>query len=115
MKRKNQTLISIVFFLISQVAHAATTYTPAQLKKMVNNGKYPKQGNPTTQTMNVPFEGCNLKVKQIISDIGENYPAQQIADSNIIKSTKIWTNDGVLVLTCSKPDEKLIMTISKYL
>ena len=108
-------MILIGILLASQFAHATKTYSPAQLKKMVNSGKYPAQGSPTTQTVDASFYACNSKVKQVINDIGDNYPIQKIVDTEIIKVTKVWTNDGAITLSCSKLDEKLVITISKYL
>lgn len=52
--------------LLAFPAYAAKTYTPQQLRKMVNSGNPPKQGSPTTQTQTMSFGACVAKVNAVV-------------------------------------------------
>jgi hypothetical protein len=71
-----------------------TTYTPSQLRTMIQNGDFPKQGSQTTKTEIIGYRDCLAKVAAIIAAIGPNYPTRTILNTNAARMEKIWTNDG---------------------
>ncbi|MBK7519241.1 MAG: hypothetical protein IPI75_03660 [Gammaproteobacteria bacterium] len=115
------TKIGIVAFAVvlalaaSAPAHAAKTYTPAQLRQMVNAGNPPNQGSPTTQKQSMSFSSCVSKVDGIVASVRGQYPAKTIVNTSILHMAKVWTNDAAMTLTCSGPDRTLVITTAKYL
>jgi hypothetical protein len=95
--------------------HAAKTYTPAQLRQMVNGGNPPKQGSPSTKKQSVPFSSCVSKINSIVASVSDQYPAKVIVNTSIMHMAKVWTNDAAMTLTCSGPDEALVITTAQYL
>lgn len=96
-------------------AIAQKTYTPAQLRSMVQNGKYPKQGDITTQTQSISFADCITKVEAVIASVKPNYPTETIVNTNIMRVEKMWTNDAAMTLSCSALDKKITITSASYL
>lgn len=111
---KTKILCLLFLMSISGIA-TAKDYTPAQLRKMISSGQYPKQGNPENKTQSMSFSACVSTITNMTDQVKDNYPVQTIVDSNIMKVIKIWTNDAAMVLSCSASDQKLIITTSKYL
>jgi hypothetical protein len=93
----------------------ARTYTPKKLKAMVAAGKYPEQGSPTTESKEMEFSACVSRMDEVADAIGGSYPRQVIVSTAILRIQKIWTNDAAVTVTCSAPDQKLVMTSAKYL
>lgn len=114
MKKQHAALIAFALALTG-AAHAQKTYTPAQLRSMVNAGKFPKQGPTKTMTEAVNFEQCVAKVREIVASVRPNYPTKNIVSTNLLWTEKIWTNDAAMTLSCSGPDQKLIITTAAYL
>lgn len=96
-------------------AVAKKSYTPAELRTMVKKGKYPKQGKAKSQSQSMSFAACKAQAQSVVRDVKPNYPAEVVVDTGILFMAKTWTNDGVVTMSCSKPDGKLVMTISEYL
>lgn len=109
-------ILSIVFILsLSMNAIAGKEYTKGQLNAMVNRGEYPAIGRVLdTQTKSMSFSDCRSTVDSIMSEIRGNYPVETIANTGIMYMVKAWTNDGAIITTCSKPDFKLVITVSEY-
>ncbi|WP_220813087.1 hypothetical protein [Pseudomonas paralcaligenes] len=105
----------ILAISLSFSAYAENTYTPEQLRKMVNSGHPPEQGSPTTQTQAVSFGLCVAKVNEVLAAVKEQYPVKVIVQTEALHVTKVWTNDAAMMLSCSQPDRKLVITSSKYL
>lgn len=93
---------------------AGKTYTPVELHAMIGKGSYPDQYPPTSQKQMVAFERCVALVKSAVDAVKPNYPAHTIFDTAIMYMEKVWTNDGALTMTCSKPDLALIITNARY-
>ena len=109
------TFAALAALAMAAPAYAAKTYTPAQLRQMVNAGNPPRQGSPSTQKQSVAFSSCVSKVKGIVASISGEYPAKTIVNSSIMHMAKVWTNDAAMTLTCSGPDQRLVITTAKYL
>lgn len=111
-------IIAIMALLLGACATSSTTtnnYTPSQLRIMVQNGNYPKQGSPTTKSEVIRFSDCLARVSGLISAIGSSYPTRTIVNTNTVRMEKVWTNDGAMTFTCSAADNKLIVTNAPYL
>ena len=92
----------------------AKEYTPSQLKQMINSGNYPEQGESKSESSRMDFSDCVLTTKVLFSEIAGNYPVSTIVDTSMVYSVKAWANDAALVVTCSQPDGKRVITQSPY-
>nr|DAJ40404.1 MAG TPA: hypothetical protein [Caudoviricetes sp.] len=92
----------------------AKEYTPSQLKQMINYGDYPQQGEAKSESSRMDFSDCVLKTKVLFSQIAGNYLVSTIVNTSMVYSVKAWVNDAALVVTCSQPDGKRVITQSPY-
>lgn len=99
----------------SETTASAATYTPAELRDMVDSGSPPKQGSPTTKTQDLAFTDCVAKVEGIVDSVKAQYPAKVMVNSGALYMAKVWTNDATMTMSCSQPDSKLIITNAAYL
>ncbi|MDW7782326.1 hypothetical protein [Morganella morganii] len=93
----------------------AATYTKEQLNSMVGSGDYPDQGE--TQVVDskpMAFDDCKNAASNMFSAISDHYPVRTAVDSSSLYIGKAWTNDGVVMVTCSEPDKKMIISQSPY-
>lgn len=106
----------LVGLLVSVPAFAAkTTYTPSQLRHMVASGHAPAQKkHPTVVSKHMSFADCVATVQAAIDAVHPKYPTDVIVNTSIMFMGKIWTNDGVVLMTCSKPDRKLVLLRDEY-
>lgn len=107
---KKLLLCILPFIVIAQ----AKEYTPSQLKQMINSGNYPQQGEAKSESSRMDFSDCVLTTKALLSEIAGNYPVSTIADTSVVYSVKAWVNDAALMVTCSQPDGKRVITQSPY-
>ncbi|OSM95950.1 hypothetical protein AU509_12150 [Lonsdalea britannica] len=106
-------LVTAIFLSLN--AAASTSYTKEQLNSMDASGQYPEQESPVTKSVeNVDFKSCRNSTYGVYSQILGNYPAKEIVDTGILYVVKLWTNDGVITVSCSEPDGKKIVTQSSY-
>lgn len=96
-------------------SHTIKTYTPAELRSMVESGNYPKQGAPKVETHDVNFVECVVRVEAIIVAVKPNYQTATIVSTHIMHLSKAWTNDAAMTFTCSAAENKLIITTAPYL
>lgn len=106
----------ILFFMVMAFnVGAATTYTKEQLNNMDAAGQYPEQESPVTKSVeNVSFDECKGSARNIMNQIAGNYPTKEVVDTGVLYIVKIWTNDGVIMVSCSGPDNKKVITQSGY-
>lgn len=96
-------------------AAASTSYTKEQLNSMDASGQYPEQESPVTKSVQVvDFEHCKQDAHSIYSQVSDSYPAKVIVDTNVLYIVKFWTNDGTVMVSCSEPDGKKVVTSSAY-
>jgi hypothetical protein len=109
-------LLLFISTALNSQALGYETYTPIELKAMIDNGIYPEQAKAGTKSTsrNLDFGKCIRLISKIFGQVGDYYPTEVIVQSSILRSEKIWTNDGTLLISCSKPDGTMIMTESKY-
>lgn len=100
--------------LAATPAYAGKTYTPAELHRMINAGKYPKQGPVKEQVRELGYATCINTMDQIIGAMKPHYPSALIVSTNTMRTEKVWTNDGAVTVTCSAANDKLIMTVAPY-
>ncbi|WP_230580020.1 hypothetical protein [Xenorhabdus bovienii] len=98
----------------SSYVHSAKTYTKEQLNDMVNSGNYPDQLSPVTKDSGLSFTACKNSALDAYNQVIGEYPAKKVVDSSILFIVKLWTNDGVIVISCSEPDQKSTITQSEY-
>ncbi|CNK70210.1 Uncharacterised protein [Yersinia mollaretii] len=108
-------LILVASLFIAFSATASTTYTKEQLNSMDASGQYPEQESPVTKSVEIAdFESCKQNAYSIYSQVSGSYPAKEIVNTNILYVVKVWTNDGVITVSCSEPDGKKVVTQSGY-
>lgn len=91
-------------------------YKPNQLNRMINSGQYPNQGPVNnTQTKAMSFSACKVAVDNTLSPIRGSYPVKIIVNTRVLYMAKAWTNDGVVMASCSEPDRKMVMTQASYM
>ena len=101
--------------VVSLGASASNTYTKEQLNSMAASGSYPGQESPVTKSVeSVSFERCKQDTYGVYNQVAGNYPAQEVVNTGILYIVKIWTNDGVIMVSCSGPDGKKLVTQSSY-
>ncbi len=111
--KKLMTTIILVTMILS--AYAEETYTPSELNRMVDSGQYPEQGPVSnTETKSISFGDCIVAVESIMSQIRDLYPVDTIVDTGLVYMVKAWTNDGAITATCSKSDQKMVITEAPY-
>ena len=117
MKQRTIVLLAAMSLSVGVVspAFAGKTYTPTQLRRMVQSGNYPKQGSPSTQSQHMDYSACIAKVTAVVSSVQPAYPTSTILSTNIARIEKVWTNDAAMTLSCSAPDGKLVITTAPYL
>ena len=108
-------LVAVAGIAVSTPCWAAKSYTPAELRKMVKAGKYPKQGKPVSEGRAMTFPACKATATSVIDQVKPNYPSEIIVDTGIMYMAKVWTNTGVVLMTCSQPDGKFVSATSEYL
>ncbi|HCA7141939.1 TPA: hypothetical protein MX248_003802 [Klebsiella michiganensis] len=82
---------------------------------MAASGQYPEQESPVTKSVQVvDFDQCKQDAYNIFSQISDSYPANVIVDTNVLYIVKFWTNDGTVMISCSEPDGKKVVTSSAY-
>ncbi|WP_338515724.1 hypothetical protein VRB80_13235 [Erwinia aphidicola] len=96
-------------------ASAATTYTKDELNSMDASGQYPAQEAPVTKSVeSISFDQCKANASSIYSQVSGSYPAKEIVNSGVLYVVKLWTNDGAIMVSCSEPDGKKVVTQSSY-
>ncbi|MGH8428518.1 MAG: hypothetical protein ACRES7_11165 [Gammaproteobacteria bacterium] len=105
-----------IALLISVPAFAAKiTYTPSQLRHMVESGHPPAQKKqPTVVSKHMSFAACVATVRAAIDAVQPEYPTDVIVNTSMMFMGKMWANDGVVLMTCSKPDRKLVLLRDEY-
>ncbi|ENO7355537.1 hypothetical protein ACB404_003776 [Morganella morganii] len=82
---------------------------------MVKAGNYPEQGETrVVDTKPMTFDECKNAASNMFSAISDHYPVRTAVDSSLLYIGKAWTNDGVVMVTCSEPDKKMIVSQSPY-
>lgn len=66
-----------------------------------------------SRTISLSFEECLARKEAVISQLGVN-PRDiiPVVNTNIMTITKLCTVDGSVIVTCSKPDRKMVITQS---
>lgn len=110
-----QRYLLLVLSFVSAASQADTTYTPQQLRSMISSGSYPEQG-PVTDTKTKPstFDACKVSIEAITSQFRDSYPVRTIVDTSLLYTVKIWVNDAAMTVSCSSPDEKMVITQAPY-
>lgn len=63
-----------------------------------------------TQTQSMSFESCLATIRQVASDLG--VAPINIVETNILRVVRFVTADGSVLVSCSRPDNKMIVTKS---
>jgi hypothetical protein len=83
-------------FLLLSLVFPATTFAAA-----------------SSQTISLSFDECLARKEAVISQLGVN-PRDiiPVVNTKIMTMTKLCTVDGSVIVTCSKPDRKMVITQS---
>ncbi|MBK8174810.1 MAG: hypothetical protein IPK66_05925 [Rhodospirillales bacterium] len=69
-------------------------------------------GGVESKTISMTFENCQLLIRRTADQVGQ--APINIVDSEILRMVRFVTSDGSVLVTCSKPDEKAMITRSPY-
>lgn len=64
----------------------------------------------TSQSRSISFEGCLETIKTFSSQIG--VAPINIIETSIMRTVRYPTKEGSVLVTCSKPDNKMVLTTS---
>ena len=64
----------------------------------------------TSTSKRMPFEQCLATIRSVSSSLG--VAPINIVETNIIRLVRFRTEDGSVLITCSRPDQKMIITQS---
>ncbi len=111
----NKLLLTIVCSLFSIITNAGATYTAAKLTQIIEIGQYPIPGKTTdTQNTSVAFADCKALTDKTMSEFNQEYPTKTIVDTSLIYMAKAWNSDGIVVITCSAPENNMELIKSLY-
>jgi hypothetical protein len=67
----------------------------------------------SSSTVSLSFEECLARKETVINQLGVNpNDIIPIVNTKIMTMTKLCTADGSVIVTCSKPDRKMVITQS---
>jgi len=72
----------------------------------------PVQAQVKTQTVEMGFYDCKNRIIFMKAKFG--IAPEIIADTSDVKMVRFPTSDGSVIVTCSRPDEKMAVTQSPY-
>jgi len=62
-------------------------------------------------SMSMTFEECLQTIQKTATQLG--VAPVNIVDTTVMRIVRFETRDGSVLVTCSRPDQKMIMTVSK--
>lgn len=91
------------------------TYVASELFRFYREKNFPAVG--TAKTVNTPmiFSKCKTTVKSILTSFDGALPTEVIVQTKILYLAKVWTNDGEMLFSCSKPDKQMTVVSSNYI
>ena len=82
---------------------------------MAASGHYPEQEATGVRSSEyLSFGDCKSSAYGVYIQVADNYPAEIIVDTTVMYVIKVWTNDGAIIVSCSRSDSKKIITQSAY-
>jgi hypothetical protein len=66
---------------------------------------------PQSESVSISFEDCLKRIRTISGQFG--IAPVNIVETNDLRVARFLTSDGSLLVTCSKPDRKMVLTMSK--
>ncbi|MDX9834601.1 MAG: hypothetical protein RBT36_05215 [Desulfobulbus sp.] len=106
--------LGVVFAVLALPALAARTYTPEELRGMIESGKYPSQSSPTSKSQVSSFAACVDKAKSVSASVQPEYPVKVVVNTSVLYTVKFWTNDAAMTVSCSASDGKIVITTAPY-
>ncbi|WP_323015481.1 hypothetical protein [Devosia sp.] len=70
----------------------------------------PAQAAVESQAVSMSFEACLGKIRSTAAQLGQ--APINIAETNELRMVKFLTSDGSVMITCSRPDGRMIVTKS---
>jgi len=68
-----------------------------------------------SQSVSMSFEACLAAKERTIASLGVNSKdIIPIVNTNVMTMTRVCTADGSVLITCSKPDSKMVITRSPH-
>jgi hypothetical protein len=67
---------------------------------------------PQSTSDSMSFEQCLQVIRQTASELG--VAPINIVETNILRMVRFCTTDGSVLITCSDPDQKMVLTASPY-
>jgi hypothetical protein len=65
-----------------------------------------------SRAINMSFEKCLATIRQTSSDLG--VAPINIVETNVMRMVRFPTSDGSVLITCSRPDQRMVLTKSPH-
>lgn len=92
-----------------KATQAQSSPTPAQTPTTTNNGAV------ESESRQIPFNECvGLQKQSLLAVAGTGYKTSVVVDSSDLSVVRICTNDGSVLITCSRLDGKMVTTKSPH-
>ena len=80
-----------------------------------NNVDKPVYAELPSESRNMDFDECKkLQASTLLSSVGTKTKVFSTVTTDVLTSIRVCTTDGSVLLSCSKPDNKLVVTKSPY-
>ncbi len=108
-------MLGLMLAVMAAPSFAGVTYTKENLSTMYSKGKLPKVGSAVTidETM-MEFNDCRAKGNETYTSSVGSYPAKIIIDSGVLYTLKIWKENVLVVINCSRTEGKRTITQADY-
>ncbi len=108
-------MLGLMLSVMAASSLASVTYTKENLSTMYAKGKLPKVGPAvTTDETLMDFNDCRTKGNETYTSSVGNYPAKIIIDSGVLYTLKIWKENALVVINCSRTEGKRTITQADY-
>ncbi len=110
-----RTVCALALLAIGSSALAQKTYSPEELKRLVDAKKYPATAAPTTNIELLAYPACLAKIDARLKSGGAALVSRSVVSTNVMRVERIWLKDSAMTLTCLGADKKFITTTAPYL
>ncbi|MFC4728016.1 hypothetical protein [Coralloluteibacterium thermophilus] len=105
--RSPLSVVAVALLLVSGGA-VAKSYPVEELKRMVEAGNTPEQGEQeTVRDEEMAFQACVAGKARVLEAASADYPTAQVLRSPVTEIDTLWTPDAVMQITCGNGRMKI--------
>lgn len=65
------------------------------------------------ETRAMPFDACSARIDEMVEAVrSTRYEAVPVVETDIMRTVRFPANDGSVLVTCSRPDERMVLVHS---